>query len=117
MIRLPNRLAGMIPLRTHRHTVATDTSSSVATCFVVMYLFVIFVMLNLVAIYTRSESDVSDAASEFAATAVVAGVGTQDVSVFGNCFHLCFHFGPRLSRDVPMVSKDVSNVSIFSEEF
>ena len=72
MIRFPNRLAGMMPSRTHLHTVATDTSSSFATCFVVMYLFV---MLNPVAIYTRSDSDASGAASEFAATAVKVGVG------------------------------------------
>jgi len=77
MIRFPNRLAGMMPSRTHLHTVATDTSSSFATCFVVMYLFV---MLNPVAIYTRSASDASGAASAFVATAVVAGVGMQDVS-------------------------------------
>ena len=43
------------------HTVATDTSSSFATCFVVMYLFV---MLNPVAIYTRSDSDAPGAACE-----------------------------------------------------
>jgi hypothetical protein len=55
MIRFPNRLAGMIPSRTHLHTVATDTSSSLATCFVVMYLFVMF---NPNAIYTKRESDV-----------------------------------------------------------
>lgn len=58
MIRFPNRFAGMSPLRTHLHTVATDTSSSFATCFVVMYLFVI---MNPTAIYTRSESGASGA--------------------------------------------------------
>ena len=115
MIRFPNRLAGMMPSRTHRHTVATDTSSSLATCFVVMYLFVMH--MNPVAIYTRSDSDASGAASEFACTAVLAVVEHARCFRFGNCFHLCFHFGPTLSRAVPMVSKDVSNVSIFSEEF
>jgi hypothetical protein len=81
MIRFPNRFAGMIPPRTHLHTVATDTSSSFATCFVVMYLFV---MLNLSAIYTRSDFDASGAASESAATAVLAVLGTQDVSISEN---------------------------------
>jgi hypothetical protein len=71
MIRFPNRFAGMIPSRTHRHTVATDTSNSFATCFVVMYLFA---MLNPVAIYTRSKSDASGAVCEFVAVAVKAGV-------------------------------------------
>jgi hypothetical protein len=77
MIRFPNRLAGIIPLRTHLHTVATDTSNSLATCFVVMYLFVI---VNLSAIYTRSEFDASGAACEAAALRSLAGVGTDYVS-------------------------------------
>jgi hypothetical protein len=72
MIRFPNRFAGMIPSRTHRHTVATDTSNSFATCLVVMYLFVMF--LNPVAIYTRSDSHASGAACEFVAVEVKAGV-------------------------------------------
>jgi hypothetical protein len=68
MIRFPNLLAGMMPSRTHLHTVATDTSNSFATCLVVMYLLVMF--LNPVAIYTRSNSGASGAACEFVATAV-----------------------------------------------
>ena len=114
MMRLPNRLAGMIPLRTHLHTVAVETSNSFATCFVVMYLFVI---MNPNAIYTRSEADASGAASEFAALRSWVGGGHARCFRFGNCFHLCFHFGRTLSRGVPIVSKDVSIVSIFSEDF
>jgi hypothetical protein len=82
MILFPNRFPGRIPSRTHRTTVAAETSSSLATCFVVMYLFV---MLNLSAIYTSGDSDASGVACEFAATAVLAGsVGTQDVSTSEN---------------------------------
>jgi hypothetical protein len=73
--------------------------------------------LNLVAIYTANDSDASGAACEFVATGVQTGVGTKDVSILETCFHLCFHFAPMLRRGVSMVSKDVSNVSIFSEEF
>src|ERR1039457_2807361 len=91
MIRFPNRLAGMMPSRTHLHTVPTDTSNSFATCFVVMYLFVI---LNPVAIYTRSDSDASGAACEFFATAVLAGVGTQDVSI-SETVSICVSISPR----------------------
>jgi len=64
MMRLPNRLAGMIPARTILHTVAVDISSSFATCFVVMNLFVI---LDLTPIYTRTDSDASIVGCEFAA--------------------------------------------------
>src|ERR1022692_1082699 len=66
MIRFPNRLPGRIPSRTHRTTVAAETSSSFATCFVVMYLFVMFLNLSS-AIYTSGESSALGAASEFAA--------------------------------------------------
>jgi hypothetical protein len=113
MIRFPNRLAGMIPLRTHLHTVATDTSNSFATCFVVMYLFVI---MNPTAIYTRSESDASGAApGSVALRSWMVAAGRM--FPLRKMFPFCFHFGRTLSRGVPMVSKDVSNVSIFSEEF
>ena len=90
MIRFPNRLAGMMPSRTHLHTVATDTSNSVATCFVVMYLFVI---LNPVAIYTRSDSDASGAAFDL----VAAGSRLRGVSKmfpFRKLFPFVFPFRP-----------------------
>lgn len=61
MIRLPKRLAGMMPLLTHRTTVAGDTSSSFATSFVVKN---VFFMLNLNAIYTSNESYALTAASD-----------------------------------------------------
>jgi hypothetical protein len=95
MIRFPNRLAGMMPSRTHRHTVATDTSSSFATSLVVMYLFVIFVMLmNLTsAIYTSGESGAPGAACEFVALRLGrSGGGVQDVSISKFLFPNCFHF-------------------------
>ena len=63
MILLPNRFPGRIPSRTHRTTVAAETSSSLATCFVVMYLFVMFVNLTT-AIYTRCDFAASGAACE-----------------------------------------------------
>ena len=44
-------------------------------------------------------------------------VRRPDVSVSTTCFHFCFHFGPKISYLVPIGYKDVSNVSIFSEEF
>jgi hypothetical protein len=89
MMRFPNRFAGMMPSRTHLHTVATDTSSSFATCFVVMYLFVI---LNLSAIYTRSDFDTSGAASESAATAVLAIGWARKMFPFRKLFPFVFPF-------------------------
>jgi hypothetical protein len=84
MIRFPNRFAGMIPSRTHRTTVAAETSSSFATCFVVMYLFVMSVMLNLSAIYTGGESGAPSAPLDSVAPRVKAGGGGQDVSTSEN---------------------------------
>src|ERR1039458_2095141 len=79
----------MMPPRTHLHTVATDTSSSFATCFVVMYLFVI---MNPTAIYTRSDSDASGAASEFVAAAVLAGLWARKMFPFRKLFPFVFPF-------------------------
>jgi hypothetical protein len=73
-------------------------------------------MLNLVAIYTRSDADASAAVCELAALRSWVG-GHARCFHFGKCFHLCFHFGHPLSHGISTVSKDVSNVSIFSEEF
>jgi hypothetical protein len=73
--------------------------------------------LNLTtAIYTSSNSGASGAACEFAATAVLGGWASK-MFPFRKMFPFCFHFGRTLSPGVPMVSKDVSNVSIYSEEF
>src|ERR1035437_6462506 len=91
MMRLPNRFAGMIPSRTHRHTVATDTSNSFATCLVVMYLFVMF--LNLVAIYTRSDSDASGAASDLVAAGLRLGLARK-MFPFRKLFPFVFPFRP-----------------------
>jgi hypothetical protein len=73
-------------------------------------------MLNLSAIYTGGESGASGAAFEFTRCGR-AGSWAARCFRFGNRFHLCFHFGRALSHGVTMVSEDVSNVSIFSEEF
>jgi hypothetical protein len=106
----------MIPSRTHRTTVAAETSSSFATCFVVMYLFVMFVMLNLSAIYTRHDFDAPGAACELVARRSGMG-GWQDVSTLVSCFQIVSISSTRLSGVIPTVSKDVSNVSIFVEDF
>jgi hypothetical protein len=116
MIRFPKRLAGMMPPRTHLHTVATDTSNSFATCFVVMYLFM---FLNLVAIYTRSDSDASGAASDLVAAGSRLGSASKMFPFrklfpfvfpfrhyakswcfngFQRCFQ-CFHIFRRVSKE------------------
>jgi len=91
MILFPNRFPGRIPSRTHRTTVAADTSSSFATCFVVIYLFVMFVMfvmLDLSAIYTRSDFDALGAASDLVARRSGMGGSGQNVSILESCFQI-----------------------------
>jgi hypothetical protein len=51
MSRCPKRLAWSLPLRTHLPTVATEISSSLATSFGVMYLFV----MVFIAIYVSND--------------------------------------------------------------
>jgi len=43
--------------------------------------------------------------------------GRWAVSIWQNCFHLRFHFEPKLTSIDTICSDDVSNVSIFLEEF
>jgi hypothetical protein len=74
-------------------------------------------MLNLSAIYTRSDFDASGAASESAATAVLACGGHAKCFHFRKCFQIVSISTMRLSRVDTTVSENVSNVSIFSEEF
>ena len=45
------------------------------------------------------------------------GVGQSDVSISATCFHRVSISQPLLSGVTPTSSKDVSNVSIFPEEF
>ena len=91
MIRLPKRLAGMIPLRTHLHTVAHGHFQLVRH-LLCRHVFVRHVS-DPVAIYTRSKSDASGAASEF----VARGQGWRGVSKmfpFRKMFPFLFPFRP-----------------------
>ena len=86
MVRWPSRRAGMSPSRTHRTTLAGETSNSIAASFGVKYLVAIFGSLRL-----------------FIQTVFCASldIGAVDVSGYRRCYLCslgCGWFGELVSR-------------------
>jgi hypothetical protein len=123
IMRGPNLFAGITPSRTHRTTVAAETSNSEATCCGVKYLLTVLFMLNLYVSYLYSVIRLRLVNAVMPKPPVHGPPLVANVAHAGMCFYFVSDVSIRVSISIPARPKslrdleNVSGVSINLKEY